>query len=115
MSARLFNVRKWIIGLAMAAMLFSGIAAAGPSALAAGKPFDDIVSGNWSEKHILKLSMQGIIAGTGNGKFQPTKPVKREDAVIIAIKFMGLADQVDPEEGITFPSNLQVDDYAKGY
>lgn len=79
---------------------------------AAASPFSDVPA--WAEKHVTKMALQGILlGGTGAsaGKFMSNEPVTREQAAIIALRFMGIADQTDSEV-LVLPSNLQIkEDY----
>lgn len=112
--ARLSRCKKWISAVSLTAMVWTGAIGTIPAASAAANPFSDVAAGHWAEKHIVKLSLQGIIVGS-EGKFRPGDSIRREDAVIVALKFMGLADGVSTSEAIMLPSTLQVDDYAKPY
>ena len=94
-------------------------ASAAPAASAAAAnrpstPFSDVRNGHWAEKHIAKLALQEIVRGN-EGKFKPADSVTRQDAVIMAIRFMGLEQEVDESAGIIFPDAFEVGNYAKGY
>jgi hypothetical protein len=109
---------QFVSTVALSAMVWSGAAGMIPAAsAAAGSPFQDVPSASWSwaEKHITKLYLQGVISGKSEGIFDPKGSIRREDAVILAIRFMGLTDEVDTTGAIVFPSSFVVDDYAKPY
>ncbi|WP_276351514.1 S-layer homology domain-containing protein [Cohnella caldifontis] len=108
------HYKQWVSAVALTATIWSGAAGSIPMASAATNPFSDVKSGHWAEKHVTKLALQGIILGS-EGKFRPSDTIRREDAVIVALKFMGLADEIDTSSAIAFPSTFQVDDYAKPY
>jgi hypothetical protein len=107
--------KKWVSVSALAALVWTGVAWPGGPVAAAANPFNDVVQGHWAEKHIVKLYLQNIISGKGEGIFDPGGNIRREDAVIMALRFMGLADSVNPSGSFAFPSTFQVDDYAKPY
>ncbi|MBW5446567.1 hypothetical protein GE107_10900 [Cohnella sp. CFH 77786] len=112
--AKKTQLKKCVTAAALTALVWTGTVWIPGSASAAANPFGDVKAGHWAEKHVVKLALQGIIRGS-EGQFRPNDSVRREDAVIIALKFMGLADDVGSAGSIAFPSTFQVDDYAKPY
>lgn len=52
--------------------------------------FKDIAGFEWAEKEINVLVEKGIIKGTGEGKFEPAKQVKRADFVIMLSRALGI-------------------------
>ncbi|MDG0813050.1 S-layer homology domain-containing protein [Cohnella rhizosphaerae] len=110
--------RNWLLSILMIALVWTGAAVAGPAqnASAASKtPFTDVVAGHWAEKHIAKLALQGLIAGKGANLFAPNDSVKRQDAVIIAIRFLGLEQKALDSGVAAFPSTFSVSAYANLY
>src|SRR5690606_31195480 len=96
--------------------VWSGTAwSAAPAAAAAANPFTDVVQGHWAEKHITKLYFQNVISGTGDGMFNPSGNISRQDAVIVALGFMGLKDSVNKNTSVAFPSYFEMKEYAKPY
>ncbi|MFC3801324.1 S-layer homology domain-containing protein [Cohnella sp. GCM10012308] len=113
-----FKPRNLLLSFLLLALLWSGAAAVGPTstASAASKtPFTDVVAGHWAEKHIAKLALQGLIAGKGANLFAPNDSVKRQDAVIIAIRFLGLEQKALDSGVAAFPSTFNVSAYANLY
>ena len=53
----------------------------------------DISDIAWAKDHIQKLYEQGIVSGTGDGRFLPGKNVTREEFVKMIIEAFGLYDQ----------------------
>jgi hypothetical protein len=106
---------RWVSTAALTAAVWTSSIGGLPSASAASSLFSDVGQGHWAVKHVTKLALQGIVSGKGNGIFDPSGSIRREDAVIIAINFMGLADQIDRSAPVTLPSTLKVDDYAVHY
>ncbi|MFS0722584.1 S-layer homology domain-containing protein [Paenibacillus sp. 1P07SE] len=79
-------------------------------------PYVDVVAGHWAEKHIAKLSLQGIVQGYGaDGRYGTNDGVSHEDAVIMAVRFLGREDEIDLEQNVVFPEDFGVKDYAKPY
>ncbi|MFC5403748.1 S-layer homology domain-containing protein [Cohnella soli] len=105
---------KWAAGALAATIVTSGLGLAAPYANAAS-PFKDVVVGHWAEKHITKLAMQNILKGVAPGQFNPNNSVSRQEAVIIALRFMGIEDEVNKSGAIILPSALIVKDDYKAY
>lgn len=110
------RMKRWISVTALSAMVWTGTAwSVAPAAAAAANPFTDVVQGHWAEKHITKLFYQHVINGTGDGKFNPSGNISRQDAVIVALGFMGLKDTVNKNTSVAFPSYFEMKEYAKPY
>ena len=113
MSKKTAFIRRFS-ALALALAVWAGAAWGTPQVSAAGL-FSDVGTGHWAEKHVTKLALQGIVSGKGNGIFDPSGSIRREDAVLMVIRFLGLDDQIDTSETIFLPSALTVDGYAIHY
>ncbi|WP_248925499.1 S-layer homology domain-containing protein [Paenibacillus hamazuiensis] len=74
--------------------------------------FTDVVPNTWYTKHVTKLATLGIIEGYANGSFLPDNQVSQQDAIIMAIRMMGLAGEV---KNASYALPVTVDDYAKPY
>lgn len=99
---------------ALAALLLAGFFPSGAQKAEAATPFPDVRVGHWAEKHINRLYLQGLITGYGDGTYQPARPVSREEAVLIALRFLGKAEDVQDIE-VNFPSDFQVNGYFQKY
>lgn len=75
--------------------------------------FNDVKNDFWAEKHIYKLASQGILLGN-NGLFRPNDYVSQEEAITMAIRFMGLEGSLT-SGAVTIPGNLEVNNYFKPY
>jgi len=107
--------RKAVAGATLAAMVWAGAAVPAPGNVAyAATPFSDVKAGHWAEKHINKLSLQGLLLGNVDGTYKPASPVTREQAVVIALRFLGMDDDI-PDAAVAFPEFFEVDDYYKKY
>ncbi|QMV44486.1 S-layer homology domain-containing protein [Cohnella cholangitidis] len=110
------KVSKSVTGLLAASLVITGVSWTDSSASAAS-PFSDVKPG-WAEKHITKLALQGILkggSGSAAGTFSPSKQVTRQEAVIIALRFMGVEEEVNKTEALVFPSVLVIKEDYKPY
>jgi trimeric autotransporter adhesin len=108
------HMKKWVSGVALASVIWTGTVWTTAGVYAAASPFNDVKAGHWAEKHISKLALQGILKGGTGGKFNPNNAVSREEAVIIALRFMGIDDQATTSQVIVLPGSLQIkEDYKK--
>ncbi|WP_042162320.1 S-layer homology domain-containing protein [Paenibacillus gorillae] len=82
-------------------------------------PFTDVSAGHWAEKHIAKLALQGIVNGyvtvNGTSEFRPAKSVTQEEAIVMALRFAGLQNEVQVGGTVTFPDTFKVGAYFKPY
>lgn len=107
--------KTWVSLIVLLTLIWAGAVVPAPSASAAAStPFTDVPAGHWAEKHIAKLALQGLLKGD-NGLFNPNGNLTREQAVLIAIRFMGLEDKVQTNEVFALPATIAVDNYYKPY
>lgn len=107
--------RKAVAGATLAALVWTGAVVPAPGDIAsAATPFSDVRAGHWAEKHINKLSLQGLLLGNVDGTYKPANPVTREQAVVIALRFLGMEDSI-PDTAVAFPEFFEVGDYYKKY
>ncbi|WP_082595707.1 S-layer homology domain-containing protein [Paenibacillus sp. Soil750] len=97
--------------LAMA--LLVSLAPATQIVSAAAPTFKDVDTAPWAQKYMTKLALLDIIAGDNAGMFNPQSNVTHQEAVLMAIRLMGLEEEVK-KEGAVNPA-LSVDDFAKPY
>ncbi|MBO7748305.1 S-layer homology domain-containing protein [Paenibacillus sp. MWE-103] len=113
--------KKWV-KLVSSFMVFSlltsftaaGAASVHADAAVATTKFSDVPAGHWAEKHIAKLASQGIVKGT-NGAFKPNDNISQQEAVALAIRFIGKESDVQADEAVVFPENFNVSTYFKPY
>ncbi|BBI33263.1 S-layer homology domain-containing protein [Cohnella abietis] len=111
------TLSKGICGLLVASLIGTGVAWT-TSPVSAASPFTDVKAGHWADKHITKLALQGILkGGTGSaaGTFSPGKAVSRQEAVIIALRFMGVANEIKTTDVLVFPSDMVIKEDYKPY
>lgn len=97
---------------AVAAEVPAAAPAAASAAVSAG--FSDVKSGYWAEKHIYKLAAQGIVLGR-NGQFKPGDNITRQEAITMAIRFIGAEKELGTIEAAVLPDNLTANNYFKPY
>lgn len=73
----------------------------------------------WARKHIASLAAKGIFEGYADGTFQPNKPVTRQEAIVTAIRLMGLSEEAESDAKKKSHLNLKdeknIADWARGY
>lgn len=55
--------------------------------------FKDINDAPWAEGNILKMQSKHVFQGFEDGTFRPNKPVTRVEAIVMAVRLMGLEDE----------------------
>lgn len=81
-------------------------------------PFSDVGNAHWGLQHIMKMELSGVITGYGNGEFRPDKKVSQLEAVIMAIRAMGLKEEVttiDTSQIVNWGLDLPKGWNAEGY
>lgn len=109
------RLSKSVTGLLAASMIFTGASWTNSTVSAAASNFSDVTAGHWAQKHLSKLTMQKILSGYSDGTFRPNNGVSHQEAVIMAIHFMGLQDEIDDSEVIVLPESLKIKDNYKKY
>ncbi|MDD9267714.1 S-layer homology domain-containing protein [Paenibacillus sp. GCM10023248] len=78
--------------------------------------FPDVKSDYWGIRHISKLALEGIIEGYEDGAYRAENSVSQQDVLIMAVRMMGLQDDVNAMTSTTvFPDFMLVDNYARNY
>ncbi|MGQ7888293.1 S-layer homology domain-containing protein [Paenibacillus sp. WC2504] len=78
--------------------------------------FPDVKSDYWGIRHISKLALEGIIEGYEDGAYRAENSVSQQDVLIMAVRMMGLQDEVNNMTSTTvFPDFMLVDSYARNY
>jgi|GEM_PF-1677100 len=83
-------------------------------------PFTDVPAGLYAEKHIYRLSLQQIVKGyenkaTGEFSFKYNNTISQQEAVIMAIRFAGLENNVNKNGIFIFPEGFDVKEDYKSY
>ena len=77
------------------------------------KTFDDIASVNWAINPIEVLASKGIINGTADSQFSPTKQVSRADFIVLLVRTLELQGTwgslfADVPEGAYYDESLRI-------
>ncbi len=74
--------------------------------------FNDVDNASWYKKYVDAAVSAGLIAGVGNGMFNPDGVLTREDASLILYRYLGLIGE--PEVSVNkFADDNEISDYAK--
>jgi hypothetical protein len=76
--------------------------------------FSDVSPQHWAIKHITKLAALGIIQGYEKAEFRPENSVSQQEAIVMAIRMMGLENEVLKIKTDTVLP-IVVDSYFKPY
>lgn len=82
--------------------------------------FDDLQSAEWALKYISKMQAKSVFTGFPDGSFQPQQPISRVQAVVTAVRLMGLEDEAKAKENVSlgFKDSAQIEQkfgWALGY
>ena len=55
--------------------------------------FDDAEEAKWASEYIGKMKSKNILSGYPDGTFRPNEPVKRVEAIVTAVRLMGLEEE----------------------
>lgn len=113
---QLYKIAKLIFAIII---VFSGSSmmqghAAETTDLAKLAKFSDVPIYHWANKYVAKMGMLGIVKGVGDGQFMPDRNVSRQEAVLMALRLMGLEDDAEASN-VTINHGFDVDTYFKPY
>lgn len=80
--------------------------------------FDDSKEAPWAEEYIGKMQSKEVIKGYGDGTFKPNAPVTRLEAIVMAVRLMGLEDEAkakSPDTKLHFKDASQIPTWGKGH
>lgn len=104
---------KRFIPLTLAGVLsVSGLVIPSGAQAAPGAGFRDVAQSHWATQVVNKLSLRDVIAGYEDNTFRPNESVTQLQAVVLAIRNMGLTEQAALYKTKTIP--YTVPDWAKG-
>ncbi|MEW8977202.1 MAG: S-layer homology domain-containing protein [Symbiobacterium sp.] len=87
-------MRRWV-SLLLALVLLVGSAAPALAAQGGWRSwFLDVPEDNWALPYVMEMHAKGLMKGVGNGFFQPAGPLTRAQAVTVAVRLMGLEDEI---------------------
>lgn len=116
----MIHMKRYISMLVIFTMLISTVVLAVPGGVVqaeAYSPFHDVPTNHWALPHILKTELRGVISGYGNGLFKPDQTVTQLEAIVMAIRAMGLEQETDNTNNFVDTSsfNLPTSWNAKGF
>jgi predicted secreted protein len=83
--------------------------------------FDDVNQAEWAMGYIAKMQSKKVFQGFEDGTFRPNQPVNRVQAIVTAVRLMGLEDEAKaklPDTKLHFKDADHIDKrfpWAKGY
>lgn len=60
--------------------------------------FNDIGDADWAEAYIAKMKSKNVLQGFEDGSFRPNQPVTRVEAIVMAVRLLGLEDQAKAQK-----------------
>lgn len=61
--------------------------------------FEDVwQEADWAQKYIASLAAKKVFEGYDDGKFRPNKPVSRIEAIVAAVRLMGLREEAEDKD-----------------
>jgi hypothetical protein len=83
----------------------------------AGKAnFTDVPPGQWYSDPVTWAASVGIASGVGNGKFEPSRSITREEMMAILFRFAKLQEKApyeQPDASLAYPDNGEVSYWAQ--
>lgn len=100
---RLHRLLAPVLALAVALGSVASPALAAPKGKAVGhwkhegrfymEQFFDIGGYDWALAGIARMAAFGLMKGVGHGQFQPSRPITRQEAIVVAVRLMGREDE----------------------
>lgn len=81
-------------------------------AATAGTSFNDVDTSSWSYKYITKVAALGFTVGDDIGKFNPDSPVSHQEAVSMAIRFLGIENPSVQAGNLTLTTDAWARDWV---
>jgi S-layer homology domain. len=112
------RVRQWLQVMLAALVLWSGFgpisAARAEEGGAPNAAFTDVPDTHWAQRYIVKMALKGVVTGYTDGSFRPERPVSRQEAVLMALRVMGLEEEAE-SSNISYTLEIKADPYFKKY
>ncbi|MFD2673422.1 S-layer homology domain-containing protein [Marinicrinis sediminis] len=84
--------------------------------------FDDMEEAEWASEYMINMKANEILSGYPDGSFRPNQPVKRVEAIVTAVRLMGLEEEAkeraSASTSLFFKDAKLIDQkyaWAKGY
>lgn len=111
------RVRQWLQVMLAVLVLWSGFGPLAARAEEGGAPnaaFSDVPDTHWAQRYVVKMALKGVVTGYTDGSFRPERPVSRQEAVLMALRVMGLEDEAE-SSNISYTLEIKADPYFKKY
>ena len=69
--------------------------------------FDDMKDAEWAQRYVAKLAAKRVFDGYDDGTFRPNQPVTRLEAIIAAVRMMGLRAEAEPASKMNTELNFK--------
>lgn len=78
--------------------------------------FSDVGTGNWANHYINWAYENGIVSGTGGGKFTPGASITRQDMAVMLVNYSKAMGIILPSTApsVSFPDSGSIKSYARG-
>lgn len=90
-----------------------------------GEDFEDMAEAQWAARYVVSAQMMGLIRGYAEGghlRFKPNQPLKRQEAVALVVRAMGLQTEAEAAGTVSgsvyqlpFRDADQIQPWARGY
>ncbi|GEL77670.1 S-layer homology domain-containing protein [Tenuibacillus multivorans] len=80
--------------------------------------FNDLEDAPWAEEYIGKMQSKDVIYGYDDGTFRPNAPVKRIEAIVMAVRLLGLEDEAlskPSDTALHFKDEKQIPSWGRGH
>lgn len=80
--------------------------------------FEDSDKARWAEEYIGKMQSKGVIKGYDDGSFRPNAPVTRIEAIVMAVRLMGLEEEAlskPSDKALHFKDEKEIPSWARGH
>lgn len=83
--------------------------------------FQDVPENDWAWPYVVEMHAKGLMKGVGDGRFLPSAPLTRAEAVTVAVRLMGLEEEAQAlsesriRELLPFSDRDQIPAWARPY
>ncbi|WHX47245.1 S-layer homology domain-containing protein [Paenibacillus woosongensis] len=96
-------------------LLLAGFLIFGQSGQILAREFKDIQEAEWAAGYITKMQSKKVLQGFEDGSFRPNQPVTRVEAIVTAVRLMGLDGDAKSKSSATQLHFKDADQLDKRY
>ncbi|MFD2614729.1 S-layer homology domain-containing protein [Paenibacillus gansuensis] len=100
--------KKWMIGLAISAILVTGCSTSSAASMTSLTKFNDVKDTHWASASITKVANEGIINGLPGNKFNPEANVSRAEFLKMVVLTAGLSIPEKTSQGAWYEAYVKV-------